>query len=94
MSEALQKMQALLLSYVSLMAERHSFAPGDNFEYLLWDELHGLTTDAKYVSVEEGHEIIWLATHTDSWVTYNDDTRMFEVIDMDAWEELLSKRGH
>jgi len=94
MSGEQQKMKALLLSYVSLMAERNSFGPGDNFEYLLWDELHGLTTDAKYVSAEEGTEIIWLATNTDSWVAYNDDTRMFELIDMDAWEALLSKRGN
>ena len=94
MSGEQQKMKALLLSYVSLMAERNSFGPGDNFEYLLWDELHGLIPDAKYVSAEEGHEIIWLATNTDSWVAYNDDTRMFELIDMDAWEALLSKRGN
>jgi hypothetical protein len=88
------KMQALLLSYISLMAERNTFAPGDNFEYQLWDTLHGSFADTKYVSIEEGTEIIFLATQTDSWVTYNDDTRMFELIDMDAWEELLSKRGH
>jgi hypothetical protein len=94
MRDEQQKMKELLLSYVSLMAERHSFGPGDNFEYLLWDELHGRTTDAQYVSVEEGHEIIWLATNTDSWVCYNDDTRMFELIDMEEWEDLLSKRGH
>jgi hypothetical protein len=94
MSDEHQKMKALLLSYVSLMAERNSFGPGDNFEYLLWDELHGLIPDAKYVSAEEGHEIIFLATNTDSWVAYNDDTRMFELIDMDEWEDLLSKRGH
>jgi hypothetical protein len=94
MSDEQQKMKALLLSYISLMAERNSLAPGDNFEYLLWDELHGLTTDAKYVSIEEGAEIIWLATNTDSWVAYNDDTRMFDIIDMDEWEELVKKRGH
>jgi hypothetical protein len=94
MSDEQQKMKELLLSYVSLMAERNSFGPGENFEYVLWDELHGSTKDAKYVSVEEGYEIIFLATNTDSWVAYNDETRMFEVIDMDAWEELLSKRGH
>jgi hypothetical protein len=94
MSDAQQTMKALLLSYISLIADRNSFGPGDNFEYLLWDELHGLTTDAKYVSVEEGHEIIWLAASTDSWVTYNDETRMFELIDMDEWEALVEKRGH
>jgi hypothetical protein len=94
MSDEQRKMKALLLSYVSLMAERNSFGPGDNFEYLLWDDLHGKFEDTKYVTIEEGTEIIFLATQTDSWVAYNDDTRMFEVIDMDEWEDLLSKRGH
>jgi hypothetical protein len=89
-----QKMKELLLSYVSLVAERNAFAPGDNFEYLLWDDLHGRFEDTKYVSVDEGHEIIALAVRSDSWVTYNDDTRMFELIDMREWKELLSKRGH
>jgi hypothetical protein len=94
MNDEHQKMKAFLLSYVSLMAERNSFGPGENFEYMLWDELHGSTTDAQYVSIEEGHEIIFLATNTDSWVTYNDETRMFEVIDRDEWEALVEKRGH
>jgi hypothetical protein len=88
------KMKELLLSYVGLMAERNAFAPGDNFEYLLWDDLHGLIKDTKYVSFDEGKEIIFLATQTDSWVTYNDETRMFELIDLDEWEELVKKRGH
>jgi hypothetical protein len=88
------KMKELLLSYVGLMAERNAFAPGDNFEYLLWDTLHGLIKDTKYVSLEEGTEIIFLATETDSWVTYDFETRMFKLIDMNEWEELLKKRGH
>jgi hypothetical protein len=29
----------LLLSYVSLLAERESYGPGDGFEYVLWDDL-------------------------------------------------------
>jgi len=94
MSDDERQMKELLLSYVSLIAERNEFGPGDNFEYLLWDDLHGKFEDTKYVSFEEGHEIIFLATQTDSWVAYNDETRMFELIDMDAWEDLLSKRGH
>jgi hypothetical protein len=93
MSE-LEKMKGLLLSYISLKAGINGFAPGDNFEYRLWDTLHGRFEDTQYVSIEEGTEIIFLATQTDSWVTYNDETRMFELIDMDAWEDLLSKRGH
>jgi hypothetical protein len=42
-----RRMEDLLLSYIGFVAERNSFGPGDNFEYLLWDELHGLTTDAQ-----------------------------------------------
>jgi hypothetical protein len=87
-------MKALLLSYVSLLAERNSFAPGDNFEYRLWDTLQGTFEETRYVSIDEGVEIVYLAVQTDSWVTYNDDTRMFELIDMREWEALLSKRGH
>jgi hypothetical protein len=94
MSDEQQKMKALLLSYVSLIAERNAFGPGDNFEYKLWDTLHGSFANTDYVTIEEGHEIIFLTTQTDSWVAYNDETRMFEVIDMDAWEDLLSKRGY
>jgi hypothetical protein len=89
-----EQMKALLLSYVGLMAERNAFAPGDNFEYKLWDDLHGQIKDTTYVSVDEGMEIIFLATQTDSWVTYNDETRMFELIDLDEREELIKKRGH
>jgi hypothetical protein len=87
-------MQELLLSYVGLMAERHGFGPDDNFEYQLWDDLHGLIKDTQYVSVAEGKEIIWLAVQTDSWVTYDFETGMFKLIDMPVWEDLLTKRGH
>jgi len=94
MSDESQTMKELLLSYISLMAERHGFAPGDNFEYRLWDTLHGSFADTQYVSLDEGAEIIYLAVETDSWVTYNDETRMFELIDLDEWEELIKKRGN
>ena len=94
MRDTQQTMRELLLSYVSLIAERNSFGPGDNFEYKLWDDLHGRFEDTQYVSLEEGHEIIHLAVETNSWVTYNDETRMFELIDLDEWEALVSKREH
>jgi hypothetical protein len=94
MRDTPRKMQELLLSYVSLLAERNGFAPGDNFEYRLWDTLQGTFEETQYVSIDEGVEIVYLAVETDSWVTYNDDTRMFELIDMDEWQALLSKRGH
>jgi hypothetical protein len=77
---------------VSLLAERNGFAPGDNFEYKLWDTLQGTFEATEYVSIDEGVEIVYLAVQTDHWVTYNDDTRMFELIDMGEWQALLSKR--
>jgi hypothetical protein len=88
------KMKELLLSYISLTAGRNGFAPGDNFEYKLWDTLHGTYEDTQYVTLEEGKEIVWLAVETDCWVTYNDETRRFELIDLDEWEALVKKRGH
>lgn len=88
------QMKELLLSYISLTAGRNGYAPGDHFEYRLWDTLHGKFEDTKYVSLEEGEEIVWLAVQTNCWVTYNGETRMFEVIDLDEWEELMTKRGH
>jgi hypothetical protein len=94
MRDTPRKMKELLLSYVSLLAERNGFAPGDNFEYKLWDTLQGTFEATEYVSIDEGVEVVYLAVNTDSWVTYNDDTRMFELIDMDEWKALLSKRGH
>jgi hypothetical protein len=94
MSDEQRKMKEFLLSYVSLVAGRNGFAPGDNFEYKLWDTLQGTFEDTEYVSIDEGVEIVYLAVQTDSWVTYNDDTRMFELIDMDEWKALLRKRGN
>jgi hypothetical protein len=94
MRDQRDKMKELLLSYVSLVAGRNGFAPGDNFEYKLWDTLQGTFEETQYVSIDEGIKIVYLAVQTDSWVTYNDDTRMFELIDMDAWQALLRKRRH
>jgi hypothetical protein len=90
----LQRMRGLLLAYVGLIAGRNGFAPGENFEYLLWDTLHGKLKDTDYVTLDEGEEIIMLAVKTDCWVTYNDDTRIWELIPMDEWEQLLAKRRH
>jgi hypothetical protein len=90
----LKTMQELLLSYVGLLAERHSRAPDENFEYDLWDDLHRDPQQLTLVSRPERNELIFLIINTDSWVTYNFDTGMFGLIDMDAWLALLSKRGH
>ena len=87
-------MQALLLNYVSLLAERNGFAPGDLFEYKLWDDVDGLPPPLRYLSNDEAAEVTGLAMATDSWVAYDDDTRMFKLIPMDEWMQLLMKRGH
>jgi hypothetical protein len=88
----LQKMRSLLLSYVGLIAGRNGFAPCGNFEYRLWDTLHGKFEDTDFVTREEGEELIMLAVKTDCWVTYNDETRMWELIPMAEWLELLKRR--
>jgi hypothetical protein len=82
----------LLLSYVGLMAERHAYGPGDNFELLLWDDL--LLAQPKLVSIEEKHELVGLIIRTDAWVTYDVKSRMWRLIDLDAWRIVLEKRDH
>jgi hypothetical protein len=87
-------MKKLLLSYVGLMAERHAYRPGDGFEYRLWNDLKANLMSPTLVSVEEAYEICYLAVYSHSWVTFNLETGMFEVIDLDEWKALLQKRGH
>jgi hypothetical protein len=82
------------LSYVSLLAERNAYGPDENFEYALWDELHQDPQRLTLASREERNELIFLIINTDSWVAYNMDMGMFQLIDMDAWMSLFSKRGH
>jgi hypothetical protein len=55
----------LLLSYVSLLAERHAYGPGDGFEFLLWDDLQ--LAQPKLVSLDEKRELISLIIRTDAW---------------------------
>jgi hypothetical protein len=92
MDEQIRKMRELLLSYVGLLAERHLYAPGDNFEYVLWDDL--LKKNPELVDREEKAEIVTLIIRTDAWVTFDVDSGMFALIDIDAWRLLLQKRGH
>jgi hypothetical protein len=82
----------LLLSYVGLLAERHAFAPGDAFEYQLWDDIK--RKKPTLVSKSEQKELVALSIRTDAWVTYNVDTRMFELVEMDAWCDMLRHRDH
>jgi hypothetical protein len=60
------QMTALLVQYDAALAGRNGFGAGENFEYRLWDDLHGRLKDTRYVSLQEGSELIFLATQTDS----------------------------
>jgi hypothetical protein len=82
----------LLLSYVSLLAERESYGPGDGFEYVLWDDL--MRPVPELVSREERAELASLVIMSDHWVSFNMQTGMLQLIDIDAWRSLLERRDH
>ena len=82
----------LLLSFVGLMAERHAYGPGDGFEFVLWDDL--LLKQPTLVSTEEKQELVSLIIRMDAWVSFNVDTGMLELIDIDAWADVLEHREH
>jgi hypothetical protein len=90
----LETKRQLLLSYIGLLAERNSYAPGGGFEYALWDDMKRGQGKTQLIDDGEAAEIVWLAIETDCWVTYNYETGRFELIDMDEWHLLLQKRGH
>jgi hypothetical protein len=92
MSDEECTIRQLLLSYVALLAERHAYAPDENFEYALWDDL--LLKKPTLVSVDEKKELITLIVRGDVWVTYDYDSRMFKLIDIDDWRILLKHRSH
>jgi hypothetical protein len=82
----------LLLSYVGLLAERHAYGPGDGFEFLLWDDL--LLEKPKLVSIDEKKELVSLIIRTDAWVSFNVQTGMLQLIEIDAWRIMLENRDH
>jgi hypothetical protein len=82
----------LLLSYVGLLAERHSYGPGDNFELILWDDLQ--LAQPGIVSIDEKNELVNLIIRCDAWVAFNLDTGMLQLIDIDAWRIVLENRDH
>jgi len=82
----------LLLSYVGLLAERHSYGPGDNFELILWDDLQ--LAQPRIVSIDEKNELVNLIIRCDAWVAFNLDTGMLQLIDIDAWRIVLENRDH
>ena len=72
--------------------ERDAYGPGDGFEFLLWDDL--LRTEPTLVSLEETYELVSLIIRTDAWVSFNVDTGMLQLIDIDAWRIVLENRDH
>ena len=82
----------LLLSYVSLLAERHAYGPGDGFEFLLWDDLQ--RAKPELVSLDEKRELVFLIIRTDAWVSFNLETAMLQLIELDAWHIVLENRDH
>jgi hypothetical protein len=89
-----EKMRELLLSYVGLLAERHAYAPDEGFEYALWDDLSADRNRSDLVSAEERDELEFLVVRTNHFVTYNLETGMFQLIDLDEWKALLARRHH
>jgi hypothetical protein len=82
----------LLLSYVSLLAERHAYGPGDNFEFLLWDDL--MQAKPTLVSIDEKNELISLIVRCDAFVSFNLEIGMLQLIELDAWRIMLENRDH
>jgi hypothetical protein len=82
----------LLLSFVGLLGERHAYGPGDGFEFLLWDDL--LLKQPTLVSREEKKELVSLIIRTDAWVSFNMQTGMLQLIEIDAWRIMLENRDH
>jgi hypothetical protein len=82
----------LLLSFVGPLAERHAYGPGDGFEFALWDDL--LLEKPTLVSIEEKKELVSLIIRMDAWVSFNVDTGMLELIDINAWADVLEHRDH
>jgi len=88
------KMHELLLSYIGLLATRNEDAPGDFFEFDLWDDLAEDPPRLGFLSNDEAAELTFLARKTDGWATYDLETWMFKIIDLGEWRQLLEKRGH
>lgn len=82
----------ILLNYVSLLCELNSYGPGDGFEFKLWDDL--LLEKPTLVATDIKQELVSLIIRTDSWVTFNLETGMLQLIDIDAWRIVLDHRDH
>jgi hypothetical protein len=82
----------ILLNYVSLLAELNTYGPGDGFEFKLWDDL--LLEKPTLVEPDIKQELVSLIIRTDSWVSFNLETGMLQLIDIDAWRIVLENRDH
>src|SRR5215510_12151775 len=79
MSDNLETMKQLLLSYVGLLAERNAYGPGEGFEFKLFGELQ--IHEPTLISKDEQKELIQLVIHTDHWVCFNLQTGMYQLSD-------------
>ena len=77
----------LLLSYVSILAERNAYGPGDGFEFDLFDAVGG-DEPSPLISQEEREELRDLAGRTNLWVTYDVEAGTSALIDVFEWIEL------
>ena len=59
---------------------------------MLWDDL--LLVKPTLVPIEEKQELVSLIIRMDAWVSFNVDTGMLELIDIDAWADVLENRDH
>ena len=80
-------LEQLLLSYVGLLAERNAYAPGEGFEFMLFDAV-GSDEPSPLISQEEREELRFLAGQTNLWVTYDLESGMFALIDVYEWIEM------
>ena len=46
------------------------------------------------VSIEEKKELVSLIIRTDAWVSFNIQTGMLQLIEIDAWRIVLENRDH
>jgi hypothetical protein len=82
----------VLLTFVSLILERHSYGPHAGGEFRLWDDL--LLQQPTLVSAGEKRELVSLSMQTESRVTLNVETGRLELIDLDDWRAVLESRDH
>lgn len=89
-----QQIRAILLSYISLLAELHEKAIDDGIEYDLWDEVQQDGPPWRLIDHEQRDELRWLIAQSHCWATYDLMLGMLQIIDLDEWHSLLARRAH